>query len=252
MTMRDSLLTENEINDIDGSYKRPWRLLKEFVDGRGGPNPHEIDGLRHYLTRQNVDDYFTLVTPTFTVQPSSVARHRCALQWWADNLEWREEDGYERFIVDSRIVQRALDKYGCAFLADFTQQNPDIHANIPTNILTEEDHRRAVAHVFTSTHSFWRDFSVSWTVCQATFIRQDTLRKLTLPCICADRGHAPPGITGTNSVIMSLILPPGVNKEDSTGNKKNKEASDKPKRRAKVPTNFRSKVVGFYRHKNVL
>ena len=250
--MRQELLREDKIPEADGSYKRPWRLLKEFVDGRGGPQPHPIDGLRHYLTRQNIDDYFTEVIPTFNVQPSSVARHRSALQWWADNLEWREEDDYQRFIVDSRKVQRALDKYGCNFLADFTQQNRDIHANIPTNILTEDDHRKAMRYLFSSNHSFWRDFAISWNVCQSTFIRQNTLRKLTLPCICADRGHPPPGVFGINATIMSLILPPGVNKEDSAANKKNKESSDKPKRRAKVPTNFRSKVVGFYRHKSVL
>ena len=78
--MRQQLLREDEIPEADGSYKRPWKLLKEFVDGRGGPQPHPTDGLRHYLTRQNVDDYFTEVIPTFSVQPSSVV--------WRQQVDW--------------------------------------------------------------------------------------------------------------------------------------------------------------------
>lgn len=250
---RQQLLSEDEVEGpVDGSYKRALRLLKAYVDERGGPAVHPVDGLRHYITREYVDGYFMHVVPTFTIQPSGVSRHRSGLQFWADEMEWREEDGYERFIVDSRIVQKAIDRYGSNYLADFQQQNRDIHANIPTNVLTDEDHREAMKHLFNSRHSFWRDFAISWTVCQATFIRQDSLRKLTLPCLRADKGHGPPGIIGPNATILSLILPPGVNKEDSQKNAANKQTVEVSRKRAKIPTNYRSKVVGMYRHQNVL
>ena len=68
----------------------------------------------------------------------------------------------------------------------------------------------------------------------------------------ADKGHAPPGITGANATILSLILPPGTRKDDSTKNKANKMTTGPGNRGRRGVMNFKSKVVGFYRHKSIL
>ena len=52
-------MDETTLPLVDASYKRPWKLLKEFVDAR--EEPTIIDGKPHYSTRVFIDEYFRLV-----------------------------------------------------------------------------------------------------------------------------------------------------------------------------------------------
>ena len=52
-------MDETTLPKVDASYKRPWKLLKEFIDAR--EEPTIIDGKPHYSTRVFIDEYFRLV-----------------------------------------------------------------------------------------------------------------------------------------------------------------------------------------------
>ena len=214
------------------------------------------------------------------VNPDSVQHCKSALRWYANKIEYVEErlePGEHPFEVDSCEVQKALNKYANAYLihyqmtnqdahqglptcilsidehcclihhlmeekyrhwkdfglswnicqATFIQNkyanaylihyqmtNQDAHQGLPTCILSIDEHCCLIHHLMEEKYRHWKDFGLSWNICQATFIQQDTCHQLCLPHLCADSTHGPMD-EGRNKTMLNIILMPGTHKDDS-------------------------------------
>ena len=111
-------------------------------------------------------------------------------------------------MVDCRVVQNAINKHATQYLIEYSIRNHDAHEGLPTNVLSNEDHLRALKHVFATNPTTWSDFAMLFTGCHATFIRQDTMRKLFLCHLRADIAHGPAAASSSNQTILSLIMEP--------------------------------------------
>ena len=151
------------------------------------------------------------------VDPDSVQHCKSALQWYANKIEYVEErlePGEHPFEVDSCEVQKALNKYANAYLIHYQMTNQDAHQGLPTCILSIDEHCCLIHHLMEEKYRHWKDFGLSWNICQATFIQQDTCHQLCLPHLCADSTHGPMD-EGRNKTMLSIILMPGTHKDDS-------------------------------------
>jgi hypothetical protein len=232
----------------NSSYKSCWTKFTGHVnDELSGP----VGG--KYLTRGNVDTFFKEVIPMLLIQPDGVARYRTSLQWYANHWEWTADD--HPFVVDSKPVQKAINQHATRYLMTYSVRNHDAHEGLPTDVLSNADHLKALQHVATTNPGTWLDFSLSFTGCHATYIRQDTLRKLFLCHLRADRAHGPLGCSPNNQTILSLVLEAGTRKDDSAKNQANQPGNAGGRGgagRRKAPTQYKKRIVGAYRHRSVL
>ena len=205
-----------------------------------------------YLTRENMDSFFTEVIPKLKVKPPQAVRYRTALQWYSKKIEYPSGGDGPQFIVDSEKVQAGINRHTTKYLLAYATGNHDAHAGLGTDVLTNEDHLRALKFVFKEKGTAaYKDFALSWTGCMATYTRQDTIRKLFLCHLRADEAHGPPGANPNNQTILTLILEPGSRKDDSAENQGNQPAG-RGGQSSRAPMNYKKRVVGAYRHKNVL
>jgi hypothetical protein len=235
------------------AYKSCWNKFTAYVnDELGGPTRLVGEAEEKFLTRGHVDTFFKEVIPKLLVQPDSVARYRTSLQWYANHCEHTDENN--PFVVDNKIVQKAINQHATTYLIQYSLRNHDAHEGLPTDVLSNADHLKALQHVAQVNPSTWLDFSLSFTGCHATYIRQDTLRKLFLCHLRADRSHGPPGCSPNNQTILSLVLEPGTRKDDSAENRANQpgNAAAGGAGRRKAPTQYKKRIVGAYRHRSVL
>ena len=220
--MIDNLI-ENAIQERpepNSAYKSCWKKFVVYVNNNlGGPSHFGTDADAKYLTRGHVDTFFKVVIPMLLVQPDSVARYRTSLQWYANHWEWTEDD--HGFTVDSKPVQKAINHHATKYLMTYLICNHDAHECLPTDVLSNADHLKALQHTFSSNPKAWLDFSLSFTGCHATYIRQDTLQKLFLCHLRADRAHGPPGCSPNNETILSLVFEAGTRKDDSAESRAN-------------------------------
>jgi hypothetical protein len=236
------------------AYKSNWTAFVRYVNTQlNGPDQLVGQLETKYLTRENVDAFFTAVIPTLLVQPSTAQRYRTALQWYANHWEWTVENA--GFIVDSKTVQKSLNKHATKFLLEYSLRNHDAHEGLPTDVLSNADHLKVLQFVAQNNPMTWIDFSVSFTSCHATYIRQDTLRKLFLCHLRADVAHGPPGCSTNNQTILCFILEPGTRKDDSAENRANQPGNAAGRGGGagrKAPTQYKKRVVGGYRHQHFL
>jgi hypothetical protein len=207
----------------DKTYKREWKYYKEWVAaeicaGRMQQGPH-------FLSRARVDLYFHSVVVNRILCPNSARRLVSSLQWYAYNEEFI--DGTSRFIVDSVAVQNALHLQNGKYLERLTENHIDPHKNLPNDMLTASDIERLLRCALESKN--WMDLTFSWNLCEHTFLRADSSRKLELGDLFIDKTHGPFD-TGLNASFLTFIL----------RKKKHKERAD----------NIR--VVGAWRNKNFL
>ena len=243
---------------ISPTYKSCWNKFRNYVEDQEYTAPEGAIG--QYVTRVNVDGFFTEVIPTMNIQPDTAARYRTSLQWVANKWEWGLNTEMEpKSYVNNGVVQQALNQHATNYLLAYNSRNNDAHSGLPTGVLTDPDHNQALKWCFThmsDNSQPWMDFSLSWTGCHATFARQDTLRKLNLNHLRADKAHSPAGSSPNNQTILSLVLEPGSRKDDSAENPANtnkaKKGGAKKKKKEKSPTNYKKRVVGAYRHRSVL
>jgi hypothetical protein len=246
---------EDENDELEGltpvapAYKGSWKQFTKYVNDELGGPVQDAEDADKYLTRANVNAYFKHHIPTLKIQPDGIVRHRTALQWYSTHREWKDPDN--PFIVNSKTVKDCIKLYASKYLMEYTIRNHDAHAGLPTNILSDEDHCKAMKHVISTNDSTWQDFGMSWNGCRATNIRQATLRKLFLCHLRADASHGPPGASPNNRTILSLIMEPGTRKDDSAENRANQPHHGVSRGR-KAPMQYKKRVVAVYRHKNFL
>jgi len=138
-------------------------------------------------------------------------------------------------------MQQYLDENDC-----------DAHQGVPTSILSYEEHEKVFRHVFTSNLTCWPDFLLSWNGCTATYLRNDSMRKLNFEDIRWDASHGPifDGNQPGDHCLISFILQPYTHKDDEDRrNQHNNNHSEAPRRTKK---RLKKRVVGAYRHVNFL
>jgi hypothetical protein len=155
----------------NSAYKSCWNKYSKYVDEEcGGPTNNK------YLTRANVDAFFTDVLPLLKIQPPQAVRYRTALQWYSKKIEYPQGGDSPEFIVDSEKVQQGINRHATKYLLSYATGNHDAHAGLGTDVLTNEDHLKALQCVFGDNGTAaYKDFACSWTGCMSTFVRQDTI-----------------------------------------------------------------------------
>ena len=180
----------------DETYRRIWTKFKKWVDEQRILNTLPNDNPK-YLLEVNIDAYFLHVVQEMDVQPATARKNVSALQYFADKVEHIGQD----FKVESTNVKTALEnqkhkrlqKRGGADGDTDARDDFDPHANLPTDIMTEEELSRVIDLCITS-ESNWRDLSLSFTTCEQTLIRADSARKLRFQHLRLNRSHGPKNI----------------------------------------------------------
>ena len=210
----------------DASYIREWNRFKSFVDARRGN--HQLPHGDKYLTRNNVDLYFTtVVAHRNNVMPESARRVVSALQYFSRFDEHPTSD----FVVDASIhVTNSLQAQSRRYFDYVSQQvMKEPHANLPTNILSDDDHRKVLDVIFEGRgHPNWQDLALSWNCCTQTYVRGQSLRSFQFADLRLDEAHKREG--GDGSRILSIVLRQG----------QHKHKADK------------TRVVGCYRHREFM
>ena len=194
--------------DYDRTYANEWKNYSTWVDQMRHQNM--IPPGDRYLTRENVDLYFSTVVVNRMVQPTTTRRVVSALQKFAEIREYI--DGTETFTVDSVAVQRALDTQARLWRDAQRELVVDPHANLPTDVLSEPE---TIAVIQTAMNSCnWKDMTLSFTTCEQTFVRCDSMRKFNLSDLRTMNTHGPDRSgTSPDSLMMSYILRKNLHKE---------------------------------------
>jgi hypothetical protein len=131
----------------DKTYKRNYDIFRKWIDEHV-----EVQGQldetrpRKYITRENVDLYFsTVVAHRGDIQPDTARRMVPSLQFYADR-EIHNVLG-ERFVVESIIVTQSLKAQKGRYISIDHDNEVDPHRNLPTNIITMEEYKAAVHHI---------------------------------------------------------------------------------------------------------
>jgi hypothetical protein len=211
---------------VDKTYKSEWKRYKVWVT-MNRVNLKIPPGEK-FITRGNIDLFFSdQVAHRHTIQPTTARRALCALQAYADDLEYI--DGSEKMELESFSVKKSLEAQKRRYLAHISDKIEDPHGNLPTNVLTEADTLRVISACIKSPN--WMDLCLSWTTCEQTFIRNHSIRKLRLSDLCHNTTHGPSTEEGNmDSQMMSYILQKGTHKEKGTT----------------------KRVAGAWRHKNYM
>jgi len=212
---RENLERTNNVLKPDTTYSREWTKFKVFIDQKRQekivPLPHDL-----YLTRDNVDLYFSTVIRDRECVPDSARRVVSALQFFANREEHVTAIGQPEFNVESPIVKQALEaqkiRYGEAVASRVT----DPHKNLPTDVLSQDEYKRI--HLGIIPRIDWDDFQWTYSICDATFVRFASAKILTFADIKLDVAHGPEaqqhGIGGSmNKSMISYVLRSGKHKD---------------------------------------
>ena len=219
--------------DSDRSYKSEWKNYCAWVSEHRAHNV--LPGGPKYLTRENADLYFSKQVVNRLVNPETARRVVSSLQRFADDIEY--VDGQEIFTVESVTVKRALEAHKRLYIERKLGHVEDPHANLPTDVLSEEECVKALRLAATGRN--WKDLMLCWSTCEQTFLRTDSMRKLSLCHLKCNHTHAPSCVKDYNygagygfvdGFMMTYILDQFFHK-----------TKDKKKR-----------VVGAWRHKDFI
>ena len=170
----------------DRSYDSEWRRYRAWValQRQNGVIPHGTK----FLTRENVDLFFSSEVVNRQVQPNTARRVVSSLQRFADDVEYI--DGSELFQVgDSPSVKKALETHTRLYVQRIKGNVDDPHADLPTNVLSEDDCLKILRIAIENPN--WKDMCLTWTTCTQTFLRNDSMRKLHMRHLRCNSTHGP-------------------------------------------------------------
>jgi hypothetical protein len=160
------------------------------------------------------------------VTPESARRVVSSLQRYADWFEYVGSD--HRFIVDENQVKQALERQAQLYMRHERSKVKDLHRNLPTDMLTDEERVHAISHILGTRAHNWKEMCLSWTGCEVTMLRNSSLLKMTLKHLNTNHTHGP--CNDGDRTMMTLIYEKNEHKE--------KQA--------------RTRIVGSWRHRNWL
>ncbi len=205
---------ERRLQKADSTYVREWKKFKAFVLEKR--NNNTLNAHANFITREAVDLYFTEKVSKLVVTPKVAERVRCALQFYADKLEYVGQG----FVVDSKFVKEGLSSQIDAYIDHKITNACDPHKNLPSNNLSSVEHLNALTAIFQNNFPSWSSLFQSWNLMNNTFIRCDTFLKVTLPHLLLDKVHGPPIDHDNVQPMMALILHPEQLKEGKRIRKK--------------------------------
>jgi hypothetical protein len=153
---------------------------------------HIAHGIK-YITRENIGDlYFQEKVIIREFQPTTARRVVSALQKIANEVEYI--DGIDSITVLSPSVLQALNIHQRYYMERMNQMDgsKEPHGNLPTNVLQEEELCRVHHDILTMAALNWKDLSLSWSTYESTFMRWNSLSKLTLRDLKLNFTHGPP------------------------------------------------------------
>jgi hypothetical protein len=137
-----------------------------------------------------------------------------ALQIYADDEEYT--DGSVTFVVESPVVVKALRSHRVLHEQRKFNMVRDPHLNLPTDVLTEKETDCICREALQGSN--WKDMHLSWTTCDQTFLRHDSLRRhLCLndthgPSVCNDDNFGV-GYGWLDDRCITYILDPYIHKD---------------------------------------
>ena len=185
---RSRLATANNsgraATEADRTYISEWNRYRTWVTQMRVQNviPHGPK----FLTRENVNLYFSECIIDRKVNPDGARRVVSALQRFANNIEYNDGN---IFTIDCDAVSVSLAHHKKLYQSRTSGMVEDIHANLPTNILSVQNCEKILTLAISKRN--WKDMMLCWTVCEQTFLRNDAMRKLTLRHLCCNHTHGP-------------------------------------------------------------
>jgi hypothetical protein len=124
----------------DRSYDAEWKnYCAWFAEHRAD---NVLPEGPKYLTRENFYLYFSEKVVNHIVNPDSAHRVVSSPQRFANDIEY--VDGQESFTVDSVSVKKALEAHKWLYKERMLLHVEDPHANLPTDVLSEDDCKKAL------------------------------------------------------------------------------------------------------------
>ena len=199
-----------ESSTCDDSYIREYRLFKEWVDDHGEIDNHSSpDGDNIYLTRDNIDLYFSEhVAPEREGNRGTITRIRQGLEWFADN---KEHIG-TGFVVNSDVVKLAINSnLERQKNSGSTKPGEDPHKDLKDVLLIPE--RLLMMDCIYSTRPDWGPASFRFTWGNNAAVRGGSTRNLVFSDFNLSRGFGAEE-DGLLSKTLFLIMRKGGKHKD--------------------------------------
>ena len=174
----------------DKTYVRAWKKFTTFVDQEreAGRLPRG----EKYLTRDNVDLWFSVEIRRKNCSHANARRNVSALQYYANN----DEHIGGNFMVDNSTVKIALESVStnrtrAASVAHEridAENLPNPYAELPTNNISPNDIENIMTYVLTNRND-WSDIGICLLWGISAFLRGDSVRKSTWCDIFLDHNH---------------------------------------------------------------
>jgi heme-degrading monooxygenase HmoA len=215
-------------------YQRELNNFKNWVDDRALRPTDES----FYIVREYIDAYYVqcVEVERININADSTACIHRALQWYADNFESTPGNNTAPLTVrdenePNSVVNQSLWRRELSYVQWLrTNGETDAHANLPTNSLSFADHHRTMKFLLSHTQDeeCWSPFGISWSVNFSTYIRMDSLRKISLPDLVTEgRGYED---KGPNCDILGIILQKYLHKADKPQNPNSRKRSRQGKK----------------------
>ena len=222
----------------DKSYVNEWNRFRRFIEAKRATNSDQVTTGLHFLTRQNVDHYFSTDVAQRKISGDSARRVVSALQYYAGHHEYA---GMEvEFKVPSNVVRHAVEAVRVTYNeAMSTNSHEDPHENLRDNKISVNEMRKGMTVALNKRE--WKDLSVTMTTCKSTYIRNASMRKLCLSRYRVREGYHPSGCQFTHENEDSRLLQIIMRKEDMV-----KPGS------ASASNTAKNRLVGGFRHRDWL
>jgi hypothetical protein len=84
-------------------YRQSYNRFCRWVDAQEG---YDTDDHGRYITRENVDLYFTRAVPNYAGKPDTIKTHKWSLEWYS---YYREYVGTEMLVVENDVVLAGIE-----------------------------------------------------------------------------------------------------------------------------------------------
>ncbi len=173
------------------------------------PTEELADG--RYITRSNIDAYYSRFVVHCNGMMPTITRIAPALKWFYTNVE---EPGGPDFILKNTHVKECIsiqqDNYKSG--ANDRHAGVDPHKGLK-DLMPQEDLRKIVSHMHQCRHG-WGSLAMSFTWGTQTGVRGASTRKFTLCDLNMSRGFVPVR-TGPRSRTLMLVLRKGDTHKDN-------------------------------------
>jgi len=180
----------------DKTYLLNYKRFKVWID-----TTYPLAGRQIYITRENVDEYFSQVIVHSRNDPNVVRRVVSSLQYFSDHVE--HPTANPPFNVESEVVKLALRQQRVAHKGINHALDRDPHGLIPTNILCIEQIGQLCEYLLLNMPLI---VLTSFLLCFSTLIRGEFFRDLPLCLLRTDTSNGPLRSDGTRERVFDLIL----------------------------------------------